>query len=72
MARRHGPGLGGHDGAGLEALHRNIVESVASGIVTTDAQGRITYLNPAFAELSATPFENLVGRPLAERLSGAV
>jgi two-component system sensor histidine kinase PilS (NtrC family) len=53
--------------AGLEALHRNIVESVASGIVTTDAQGRITYLNPAFAELSATPFENLVGKPLAER-----
>jgi two-component system sensor histidine kinase PilS (NtrC family) len=53
--------------AGLEALHRNIVESVASGIVTTDAEGRITYLNPAFAELTGSPFEKVVGKPLADR-----
>ncbi|HEX9576819.1 MAG TPA: ATP-binding protein [Myxococcales bacterium] len=53
--------------AGLEALHRNIVESVASGIVTTDAEGRITYLNPAFAELTGLTFDSIRGKLLIER-----
>jgi two-component system sensor histidine kinase PilS (NtrC family) len=53
--------------AGLEALHRNIVESVASGIVTTDAAGRITYLNPAFAALTGLKFEEVRGSLLTGR-----
>jgi two-component system sensor histidine kinase PilS (NtrC family) len=53
--------------AGLEALHRNVVESVASGIVTTDAGGSITYFNPAFAALTGCRLDEVRGQPLASR-----
>ena len=50
--------------AGLEALHESIVESVASGILTTDLQGRITYLNRAASQLTELQLADVRGEPL--------
>ena len=38
--------------ASLRALHERIVESIRSGVVTTDLQGRIYTFNPAAAEIT--------------------
>ena len=38
--------------ATLRALHERIVESIRSGVVTTDLQGRIYTFNPAAAEIT--------------------
>jgi two-component system sensor histidine kinase PilS (NtrC family) len=54
--------------AGLEALHESIVESVASGILTTDANGRITYLNRAASHLTELQLEDVRGEPLEHLL----
>jgi two-component system sensor histidine kinase PilS (NtrC family) len=54
--------------AGLEALHESIVESVASGILTTDARGRITYLNRAASHLTDLQLEDVRGEPLEHLL----
>jgi two-component system sensor histidine kinase PilS (NtrC family) len=53
---------------GLEALHESIVESVASGILTTDASGRITYLNRAASNLTGLLLADVATKPLAEVL----
>jgi two-component system sensor histidine kinase PilS (NtrC family) len=53
---------------GLEELHRSIVESVASGILTTDVQGRVTYLNGAAARLTGLSLKDVRGSPLANTL----
>jgi two-component system sensor histidine kinase PilS (NtrC family) len=53
---------------GLEALHESIVESVASGILTTDASGRITYLNRAASNLTGLLLMEVAGKPLGEVL----
>ncbi|HEX4386935.1 MAG TPA: ATP-binding protein [Myxococcales bacterium] len=50
--------------AGLEALHESIVESVASGILTTDVSGRITYLNRSATQLTELQLEDVRGEPL--------
>jgi two-component system sensor histidine kinase PilS (NtrC family) len=51
---------------GLEALHESIVESVSSGILTTDASGRITYLNRAAMSLTGLSLDGVLGRPLEQ------
>jgi two-component system sensor histidine kinase PilS (NtrC family) len=52
---------------GLEALHRSIVQSVASGILTTDAKGHVTYLNRYATELTGHKLAELRGVLLKDR-----
>jgi two-component system sensor histidine kinase PilS (NtrC family) len=58
-----------HDYLALEILHESIVRSVASGIVTTDRFGRITYLNPAAERLGGLRSRAAVGEPLEKHFS---
>ena len=49
----------------LQVRHLSIIESIRSGIVTTDREGRITYVNPEFTALTG------LGRQvLGEQLGG--
>jgi two-component system sensor histidine kinase PilS (NtrC family) len=50
----------------LEALHKDIIESLASGLIATDLQGRIQFFNRFACELTSTPKEELLGRSLME------
>lgn len=53
----------------LEALHRRVVDSLFSGLVTLDAQGRITSANPAAAQILRNPIT--VGEPMSALFPGA-
>ena len=53
----------------LEALHRRVVDSLFSGLVTLDARGRITSANPAAAQILRRPVA--VGEPMAALFPGA-
>lgn len=46
----------------LQAFHENIVQSISSGVFTTDAAGRITSLNPAAQEVTGYALEEVKGR----------
>ncbi len=48
--------------ASLRALHERIIESIRSGLVTTDLDGRIYTINAAGAEITGYAPESLVGR----------
>jgi two-component system sensor histidine kinase PilS (NtrC family) len=48
----------------LRALNQDIVESMRSGLVTTDLEGRILSLNSPGAEILNTSFHSLAGKPL--------
>ncbi len=48
---------------------RAILESVADGIVVTDAKGRVTLFNPSAERLLGIPAEHILGEPL-DRFSG--
>ena len=48
--------------ANLRALHERIVESIRSGVVTTDLQGRIFTFNAAAEEITGYKQENLRGK----------
>ncbi|MBM4327190.1 MAG: PAS domain-containing protein [Deltaproteobacteria bacterium] len=50
----------------LSDLHLNIVRSIPSGIITTDENDNITYVNRSGAALLAAPLHGLVHRPLSE------
>lgn len=50
--------------ARLHVLHDSIVRSIGSGILTTDRQGRITFVNPAGEEILELEFDGLRGKPL--------
>lgn len=52
----------------LSELHAGIVKSIPIGIITTDRDDRITFVNAAGARLLDTPFSELVGLPLEEML----
>jgi len=62
--RRTGERLEAREGdlAAITALHEAIVRSVASGIVTTDAEGRVTLLNPAAEQIVGVPAAQVLGR----------
>jgi two-component system, sporulation sensor kinase E len=47
-----------------------IFNSIQEGIIVTDANGRITYLNDAACELFGLDGENSIGKPLEERVRG--
>lgn len=45
-----------------------MLTSIADGVVSTDTEGRITFLNPAAERMSGWPKEEAVGRPVDEVL----
>ena len=49
--------------AHLATLQESILESAGEGIYGTDIEGRITFVNPAAAELLGYQPEELIGRP---------
>jgi two-component system sensor histidine kinase PilS (NtrC family) len=50
----------------LKALHERIVESIRSGLVTTDLDGNIYTFNSAATEITGYHLDELQGRPLTE------
>ena len=46
----------------LKALNENIVESINSGLVTTDLGARVTFVNPGAGEILGTRRADMVGR----------
>jgi two-component system sensor histidine kinase PilS (NtrC family) len=54
----------------LADLHRRTVESLMSGLLTTDLDDRITSFNPEAERISAIPAAQALGRPLREVLPG--
>lgn len=54
----------------LQRLHARTVESLLSGLVTTDREGRITSLNPEAERISGGRAEEFLGRSVEEILPG--
>ncbi len=52
--------------AALRALQADIVESISSGLLTTDRQGAVTFLNPAGSRILMRTAEEVLGRNGAE------
>ncbi|MFN3680648.1 MAG: two-component system sensor histidine kinase NtrB, partial [Nitrospira sp.] len=50
----------------LRAFHESIVNSISSGVFTTDGEGRVTSFNPAAQEVTGYSFEQVRGRPWTE------
>lgn len=48
----------------LQALHKNVIDSMSGGLITTDLGGRITLLNPAGEKLMETPASAAFGKPV--------
>ena len=49
---------------GIRDLMENVFASIASGVITTDAQDQITMLNVAAARILAIPLQEVVGQSL--------
>ena len=56
------------DLAALQALHRSIIDSIHSGIVTTDPDGVITFMNQAAERITGETLAARVDRPVWEFL----
>lgn len=52
----------------LASLHRHTVESLMSGLLTTDVRGRVTSFNPEAERITGLSAEAALGRPLDEVL----
>ena len=52
--------------ANLEAFHHDVVQSLSTGIVTTDPDGLVTSLNRAALEILGRRESEVLGRPIAE------
>jgi len=50
----------------LDILHRSIIESVDTGILSINPEGRIKSFNPAAAEITGRSFQHVENRTLAE------
>jgi len=50
----------------LEAFHHDVVQSLSTGIVTSNREGRITSLNRAAVEILGRPESDFLGRPMVE------
>jgi two-component system sensor histidine kinase PilS (NtrC family) len=50
----------------LKVLNENIVESINSGLVTTDRDGRVTFVNPGACDITRCRRHDLVGRMVTE------
>ena len=53
----------------LQAFSRHIIDSLTSGLATTDIEGRILTFNRAAASITGIPAEEAVGRPAIEVLA---
>ena len=60
------PGESRTPGPQDDAFHRQLVESAADLVYRVDAEGRLTYANPAVARLVGVPLEELMGKPFAD------
>jgi len=49
----------------LQILHENIIQSISSGLITTNLNGRITLVNSAAQKLLERTSEQLLGKPVA-------
>ncbi|MEI6224559.1 MAG: ATP-binding protein [Deltaproteobacteria bacterium] len=58
------------DLAAVTALQEAIVQSVAAGLVTLDAQGRITFLNRAGEQITGLKAEEVRGSPASRWFAG--
>src|SRR5690606_14659609 len=58
--------------ASLRALHERIIESIRSGLITTDLEGRIFTFNTAAAEITGRTADEMNGRHIAELFPDAV
>ena len=56
----------------LKEFHEDVVAGSAAAIAATDAEGRLTSVNPAFAALAGRPAADLAGRRDTEILPGAL
>jgi two-component system sensor histidine kinase PilS (NtrC family) len=54
----------------LETFHKNVIDNIPSGILTTDLSGRITLNNDSACAILGKAPEELGGRPLQEILGG--
>jgi two-component system, NtrC family, sensor histidine kinase PilS len=54
--------------ADLQALNQHVIDSMPSGLATTDQAHRIVTFNRAAESITGVPFRNAVGRPIAEVL----
>ncbi len=54
----------------LEALHQNIVQSISSGLLTADIEGRIYLFNRSVQEILGLPADRIEGRNLSEVIPG--
>src|SRR5262249_2597769 len=52
------------DLADLQVVHRDVIESISSGIVTTDLDGTITSVNRAGLAILGRPEGELLGSPI--------
>ncbi|MFH1624315.1 MAG: ATP-binding protein [Pseudomonadota bacterium] len=50
----------------LEALNRNVVQSISSGLMTTDLEGRITFINKAGEEITGYRFSQVYNSTVGE------
>src|SRR5690606_19997442 len=55
----------------LQRLHERTVESLTSGLLTTDSEGRITSFNPEAERITGRPADAALGLPLGEVIPGA-
>jgi two-component system sensor histidine kinase PilS (NtrC family) len=56
--------------ANLRLLHERIIESIRSGLITTDLDGTIFSFNAAAAEITGYTAEQMIGRPIETLLKG--
>lgn len=50
----------------LKILHERIVESIRSGLITTDLGGKIYTFNATAAEITGLTAEKMIGKPISE------
>lgn len=53
----------------LQAFHRHVVQDMGSGLVTTDADGKLTAMNRAAEEITGYSLEESLGHPCRTLLS---
>lgn len=56
--------------ARLQALNKNIIESINSGLMTTDLDGRVSFVNRGGCEILGVAPDGPVGRSASELLGG--
>lgn len=54
----------------LETFHKNVIDNIPSGILTTDLEGRVNLLNDSACAILGSRREDLVGKPLRGVLDG--